>query len=167
MLRTATVRSYEGQRPFWGTSYHLEDVPAFSSCCKLSSHLTESLLSSALRLYRRRKGRFEHFADVTLPLVCDFQQRQDERYPVISLEGAIIGEIRLAVSYYESSCSLGDARFMTVSFTMPVRSFAKSSTSTNQEVSRRYTDCISLTCCAGRLTCSLGSAMRKERWSTG
>lgn len=72
-------------------------------------------LISALRLYRLRKDRFELFATVDLPLVCDFQSRQDDRYPVKSRLGVIIGEIRLAVSYYESSCWVEDAKVVTVS----------------------------------------------------
>jgi hypothetical protein len=69
---------------------------------------------SALRIYRLRKGRYELFATVALPLVCDFQARQDERYPIRTLDGAVVGEIRLAVSYYESSCWAEDAKVLEV-----------------------------------------------------
>lgn len=41
------------------------------------------------------------FGKVDLPLVSSFSKVDDERYPVRSIHGAIIGEIRLTVSYQE------------------------------------------------------------------
>lgn len=40
-------------------------------------------------------------ARVDLPLVSNFGATSDERYPIRSIHGEIIGEIRLSVAYQE------------------------------------------------------------------
>lgn len=47
-----------------------------------------------------------------LPLVPDLGSRQDERYPVRSLDGVVVGEIRLAVGLYESVLSYDEMRVL-------------------------------------------------------
>ena len=75
------------------------------------------MLIQALRLYRQRKDRFDHFANVFLPLVSDHSSRQDERYPITRLDGTVVGEIRLAVSYLETPLHSADTRVLDVSHT--------------------------------------------------
>lgn len=54
-------------------------------------------------LLLRSKGdkRSEPFARVDLPLVSNFAKVADERFPIRSLSGRVIGEMRLSVSFQE------------------------------------------------------------------
>jgi hypothetical protein len=116
VARTGYVQAEEAVGAFWGSSLHLENIKPFSACCMLQD-TTGRILSRlilALRLYRKVKDRFEHFANVSLPLVCDYSLRQDQRYPVQSLSGGVIGEIRLAVSSYGSALLFDDMRIVKV-----------------------------------------------------
>lgn len=53
-------------------------------------------------LLRQKKDKVSVlFGKVDLPLVSSFSKVDDERYPVRSIHGTVIGEIRLTVSYQE------------------------------------------------------------------
>lgn len=57
---------------------------------------------AAMLLLRQKKDKVSVlFGKVDLPLVSSFSKVDDERYPVRSINGAVIGEIRLTVSYQE------------------------------------------------------------------
>lgn len=89
VARTAWTKAQEqGGTPFWGESFQLIDIRPFSTC---TLHLLK---------HRNEKAPIL-FGKVDLPLVSTFAKTEDERYPVRSISGAVIGEIRLAVHYQE------------------------------------------------------------------
>ncbi|BEI90983.1 uncharacterized protein CcaverHIS019_0310530 [Cutaneotrichosporon cavernicola] len=89
VARTGWTKAAEGgATPFWGEQFNLSEVPHFSTC--------------TLLLLRQKKDKVSVlFGKVDLPLVSSFTKADDERYPVRSVAGNIIGEIRLTVSYQE------------------------------------------------------------------
>ncbi|GMK53729.1 hypothetical protein CspeluHIS016_0103150 [Cutaneotrichosporon spelunceum] len=89
VARTGWTKAAEGgATPFWGEQFNLTEVPHFSTC--------------TLLLLRQKKDKISVvFGRVDLPLVSSFTNADDERYPVRSVTGNIIGEIRLSVSYQQ------------------------------------------------------------------
>ncbi|KLT41157.1 hypothetical protein CC85DRAFT_286715 [Cutaneotrichosporon oleaginosum] len=89
VARTGWTKATEGgATPFWGEQFNLTEVPHFTTC--------------SLLLLRQKKDKISVlFGKVDLPLVSSFTKAADERYPVRSVTGNIIGEIRLTVSYQE------------------------------------------------------------------
>ncbi|WRT68485.1 uncharacterized protein IL334_005461 [Kwoniella shivajii] len=71
--------------PFWAELFTFENLREFSTC--------------TLKLCRLRSNQSQHFATVRLSLVPGFMKAKDERYPISSLSGNTIGELRLIVSY--------------------------------------------------------------------
>ncbi|WVN86354.1 uncharacterized protein L203_101517 [Cryptococcus depauperatus CBS 7841] len=74
--------------PFWAEQFNFDDLSTFCEC-----HLKICIL---------RSNKSYTIATVPLSLVSDFSATKDERYPVLSLAtGAMIGELRMVVSYQE------------------------------------------------------------------
>ncbi|WWC90639.1 uncharacterized protein L201_005575 [Kwoniella dendrophila CBS 6074] len=74
------------ESPFWAEVFNFENMREFSTC--------------RLKIYKLRSGKTpQHFATVNLPLVSAMLKVKDERYPIISLTGQVIGEIRLNIIY--------------------------------------------------------------------
>ncbi|WWC63382.1 uncharacterized protein I303_105982 [Kwoniella dejecticola CBS 10117] len=72
--------------PFWAELFTFENVRDFSNC--------------VLKICRLRSGKSaQPFATVSLPLVPGFMKSKDERYPIISLSGHVVGELRLIVTF--------------------------------------------------------------------
>lgn len=74
---------------FWGEQFGMTEMPPFTKCQLLIYRAKDKDKTPVL------------FGQVDLPLVSSFGKSEDERYPVRSLGGALIGEIRLSVSYQE------------------------------------------------------------------
>ncbi|WWC90638.1 uncharacterized protein L201_005574 [Kwoniella dendrophila CBS 6074] len=74
------------ETPIWAEVFKYENLRDFSTC-KLKIHKFKSGKPSV------------HFATVFLPLVPSMSKSKDERFPIISLGGSVIGELRLNVIY--------------------------------------------------------------------
>ncbi|WWC71489.1 uncharacterized protein I206_105447 [Kwoniella pini CBS 10737] len=72
--------------PFWAELFTFENVREFSNC--------------VLKVCRMRSGKgVQPFATVNLPLVPGFMKAKDERYPIVSSSGHVVGELRLIVNF--------------------------------------------------------------------
>ncbi|WVW85537.1 hypothetical protein I302_107575 [Kwoniella bestiolae CBS 10118] len=72
--------------PFWAELFTFENVRDFTTC--------------TLKISRMRSGKHSQpFATVHLPLVSSFMKAKDERFPIISLSGHVIGELRLIANF--------------------------------------------------------------------
>ncbi|WWC90637.1 uncharacterized protein L201_005573 [Kwoniella dendrophila CBS 6074] len=74
------------QTPFWAEVFNFENMRDFSAC--------------TLRISKLKSGKTPyHFATVDLPLVPGMMKAKDERFPIISSAGHIIGELRLVINF--------------------------------------------------------------------
>lgn len=90
VARTAWTRAENPGAPaFWGESFSIAEMPNFNKCSLLIYRAKDKHKTPTL------------FGHVDLTLVPSFAKSEDERYPVRSLTGSLIGEIRLNVSYQE------------------------------------------------------------------
>ncbi|KAL1413341.1 hypothetical protein Q8F55_001100 [Vanrija albida] len=74
--------------PYWGEQFGFTEAPSFSTC-------------TLLLLRSKGDKRSEPFARVDLPLVSSFAKVADERFPIRTFSGKVIGEMRLSVSFQE------------------------------------------------------------------
>ncbi|TXT15617.1 hypothetical protein VHUM_00120 [Vanrija humicola] len=74
--------------PYWGEQFSFIEAPAFTTC-------------TLLLLRSKGDKRSEPFARVDLPLVSSFAKVADERFPIRTFSGRVIGEMRLSVSFQE------------------------------------------------------------------
>lgn len=89
IARTGWIKAADqGGTPFWGENFQFTDLQPFTNC---TIHLLK---------YKKDKAPIV-FGKVTLPLVSSFDSGADERYPIRSIHGQIIGEIRLSVLFQE------------------------------------------------------------------
>lgn len=84
--------------PFWGETLSFEELPDFAACREF---IQCWLLTAVLRLHRQVRGQPVLFATVELPLSSSFARPRDDRYQVRSIDGVIIGELRMSVLFNE------------------------------------------------------------------